>query len=451
MKAIILAAGVGSRLKDLTRNLPKCLIKINGKSLLENQIELLERGGIKKEEISIVVGKEGSCWTQENIDKIARLVSNTKVDEFNISKGKAYGLLKGIEDLNFDTILIIDGDLFLNRAALEKVIEDEGENVALVKKQENNGTLLMNSDGNIIQFSNKLSGERDYIYSGMMKIGSRLFYDLKEIVEKPGNWNLGFTETINELCKNHEIKPIAGRWININEEKDIELAECISRSNGKGVIWDFDGVIVDNAAQQITAYKEAFKKFGLEISDSDFLKNRGKKNVFQTICIEYNVKLDLKKWLEEKKRIYWNLIEEGIEAAPGVKSLIESLYREGYKQAIASSTSRANILFILKKLKLRDYFEVIISSEDVKNGKPDPEPFNKAKNELGLKSSDCIVIEDSSVGILAAKRAGIKCIAINTSGGALLESENAIEVTNTLENMSPKRIYEIISIINSKS
>ena len=69
MKVVIMAAGIGTRLGDIGMVLPKCLVKLNGKTILERQVEILVRCGIKPDNITVVVGEKGTCWAKESIEK----------------------------------------------------------------------------------------------------------------------------------------------------------------------------------------------------------------------------------------------------------------------------------------------------------------------------------------------------------------------------------------------
>jgi beta-phosphoglucomutase-like phosphatase (HAD superfamily) len=82
--------------------------------------------------------------------------------------------------------------------------------------------------------------------------------------------------------------------------------------------------------------------------------------------------------------------------------------------ALASSGTKAYIDFVVNRLKIRKYYDVIISGEDVKHGKPDPEPYLLACKRLGLPPDQCVVLEDASNGVKAAKAAGCKCIGIDS-------------------------------------
>ena len=134
-RAIILSAGLGSRLRPLTKEWPKCLTEIHGKSILWNMLESLQRAGVN--ETTIVVGylqeKIRASIGESFLGMKIHYVLNSEFEQTNTS----YSLLLGIESLNYalmDTILVLEGDVFFDHQLVEKILEDEGENVTLVEK-----------------------------------------------------------------------------------------------------------------------------------------------------------------------------------------------------------------------------------------------------------------------------------------------------------------------------
>lgn len=106
------------------------------------------------------------------------------------------------------------------------------------------------------------------------------------------------------------------------------------------------------------------------------------------------------------------LIKKEGKLKPGVKKIINFLLRNKIKIGLASSSPTQMINFTLQKLGIHRHFEIIHSAEKEIHPKPHPAVFLTAAKKLGVKPADCLVIEDSPVGIIAAKRAGMKCVAI---------------------------------------
>ncbi len=100
---------------------------------------------------------------------------------------------------------------------------------------------------------------------------------------------------------------------------------------------------------------------------------------------------------------------------PGLIYSLEFFKSKGMKIALASSGTEEYIQIVLDKFSIRNYFNVIVSGNDVKKGKPDPETYAIAVKKLNLKPVECVVLEDATVGIIAAKAAGCMCIAVKNN------------------------------------
>jgi beta-phosphoglucomutase-like phosphatase (HAD superfamily) len=115
--------------------------------------------------------------------------------------------------------------------------------------------------------------------------------------------------------------------------------------------------------------------------------------------------------------------------------------------ALASAAMSKNVFFILDALELRSRFQVILTADEISQNKPHPEIFTKTAQKLGVCPTDCVVIEDSFVGIEAAKRAGMKCVAVASTFPAteLRAHTQADLVTQTLEAVDLKKLRELFA------
>jgi len=117
-----------------------------------------------------------------------------------------------------------------------------------------------------------------------------------------------------------------------------------------------------------------------------------------------------------KEALYREIVrEKGIEPLPGVREFLQSLKEHGVPCVIGSSTHRENVTTTLEVLGLEDFFTAIVTAEDVKRGKPDPEVFLTAATRIDVAPADAIVFEDALVGIAAAKAAGMRVVAVATT------------------------------------
>jgi beta-phosphoglucomutase family hydrolase len=188
--------------------------------------------------------------------------------------------------------------------------------------------------------------------------------------------------------------------------------------NKRGAIFDWDGVIINSARHHERSWERLAAEVGKILPEDHFVKGFGRKNEFiipellgWTRDIEEVRKLSLR-----KEALYREVVRElGISALPGVESWLRLLRDEGIACVIGSSTHRENITTTLEVLGLKEFFSDIVSAEDVKQGKPDPEVFLTAAARIGVEPAHGVVFEDALVGIAAAKAAGMRVVAVATT------------------------------------
>jgi len=183
----------------------------------------------------------------------------------------------------------------------------------------------------------------------------------------------------------------------------------------KAVIFDMDGVIVDSEPINYEVIRITFEKAGVKISKKEFIEEWIVKGTGSREAIKrHNIKMSSEDLQKIKKKIYLDILKRKVKLKPNAKRTIINLHKK-YKLALASQGHRYNIDIIVKKFKLSKFFQAIIGKQDVNKGKPNPEIFLKASKELKVKPEECLVIEDTEKGIIAAKRAGMICIAVPDS------------------------------------
>ncbi|MDF2820833.1 MAG: HAD-superfamily hydrolase, subfamily variant 3 [Clostridiales bacterium] len=189
----------------------------------------------------------------------------------------------------------------------------------------------------------------------------------------------------------------------------------------KAVLFDMDGVIVDSEPMHGEAVLLTLKDFGIYVEMEFFNQFIGSTNIYLwgEAIKEFNLDTTVEELLKiqlEKKRL---LIEkDGHQGIEGITELVKDLKKNGIKLAVASSSALPYIKEVITKLGLLEYFDELVSGEDVPNPKPAPDVFYKAAKVLGVEASECVVIEDSKNGVNAAKNAGMPCIGfINLNSG----------------------------------
>ena len=185
----------------------------------------------------------------------------------------------------------------------------------------------------------------------------------------------------------------------------------------KGLIFDLDGVIVSTEQNHFFAWKKIADKFQIPFDEkvNEELKGLSRKDSLLKLLAQENLSLE-KTHFDEllilKNKHYLNSLKNlsRKNLLPGVIELLNTAKEKGVSMAIGSSSK--NAFFIIDKLGLRDYFFVIVDGNAVKNPKPHPEVFLNASKGMNLKNNECLVFEDASSGIRAAKAGGFKVIAV---------------------------------------
>ena len=187
--------------------------------------------------------------------------------------------------------------------------------------------------------------------------------------------------------------------------------------NLRAVIFDLDGVIVDTMPFHARAWQDTFKTYGIKVTKKEIYLREGEKwdKTFFEIVKKHGFKItpDIKKAVfKHRENVFKNILK--IKIFKDAPPLIKYLKKKGLKLAIVTGTPRKEVKRILPRT-LYKLFDVIMPSDEVKHGKPHPEPFLKALKALKVKASEAIVIENAPNGITSAKRAGLKVIAVETS------------------------------------
>ena len=176
-----------------------------------------------------------------------------------------------------------------------------------------------------------------------------------------------------------------------------------------GYIFDFDGVLVNTMELHYEAYSQACIESNVPIDKKRFFSQAGMtgREQIKYFADAAGVEIDVESVYRRKTQ----LSSDWTDRASGIESnikLVKLLRKKGTKVAVATGSSRPSILPIMKKFGIE--VDAIATSEDVKRGKPHPDLFLYAAEKLGIPPDMCVVVEDSDVGIEAAKNAGMKAM-----------------------------------------
>jgi len=183
----------------------------------------------------------------------------------------------------------------------------------------------------------------------------------------------------------------------------------------KAIIFDMDGVVSDTQTLHSEIEAAIFQRYGIKKSVEEITEKYAGvpcKVFFKEVFLENSIPVDVQKIVEEKENLMMERIRGNVTPMPGAINLIKEARQKGLKLAVASSSPIELVSLVLEELNLESIFKVVVTLEDVQNGKPDPEIFLLAAKRLGVTPGECIAIEDGHSGMLAAKSAGIKCIGL---------------------------------------
>jgi HAD superfamily hydrolase (TIGR01509 family) len=183
------------------------------------------------------------------------------------------------------------------------------------------------------------------------------------------------------------------------------------------VLWDMDGVICDSASCHYLAWNRMMARKGILVTEEVFRGGFGQRtDAFISSLVGGEVSpAEIQNIALEKERYFRRIVRGCLEPLPGVVPLLNSLREVGYRMALASSAPQANISLTLNELDITGYFETVVSGDDVTDGKPSPQIFLLAAQRLGVTPARCLVIEDAVVGVTAARRAGMFCLAVTNT------------------------------------
>ena len=178
----------------------------------------------------------------------------------------------------------------------------------------------------------------------------------------------------------------------------------------KAILFDMDGVLIDAKDWHYEALNKALGLFGIEISRYDHLHTFDglpTKVKLKMLSEQYYLPEQLHGFVNQMKQKYTaQMIHEKCHPMFHHEYALSKLHNEGYKIAVCSNSIRSTIELMMEKSMLIDYLDLIVSNEDVKKAKPDPEMYQTAISRFGLKPEECIVVEDNPNGIAAGKASG---------------------------------------------
>ena len=198
-------------------------------------------------------------------------------------------------------------------------------------------------------------------------------------------------------------------------------------------IFDFDETIIDLEPQHTAAHAALCRDYGAayEQMSESFRKGSGRRIIddIREMRAHFGWSASEEELFEKRQEHFDRVCNDSdLIAMDGVRELIADVHAWGIPMAITSSAVGSSIDAILRRLGLREFFTLIVDGSEVTHGKPDPEAYLLTARKLGVKSEECVVFEDSEVGVLAAKRAGMFCVAVRNPKAQEVQDLGAADV-----------------------
>jgi beta-phosphoglucomutase family hydrolase len=214
-------------------------------------------------------------------------------------------------------------------------------------------------------------------------------------------------------------------------------------NTSRAVLWDMDGTLIDSEEFHWISWRDTMAREGIAITHEQFLSSFGHRN--DSIVPRWlgagATPERIERVADAKEELYRRMVRrDGISPLPGVEDWLRRLHDQGWLQAIASAAPRANVDAVLEALSATRIFQAIVSAEDVRRGKPDPEVYLTAASRVGASPDKCIVLEDAVAGVQGARSAGMKSIGVSRNGTHL----PADIVVTSLASLAPDAFEKLL-------
>lgn len=214
------------------------------------------------------------------------------------------------------------------------------------------------------------------------------------------------------------------------------------------IIFDMDGVLSDTQNLHALAESALLKQYGIHLTPDEITRRfagYSDHEFYATVFREAGIDhVDVQKVAQEKWGPFLEQAPGHIQAIPGAIDTVIRLHQAGYTLGVASASIPEFIHIVVQELGIATYFNTLTSGKEVQNGKPAPDIFLLAAERLGRRPAECLVIEDGVNGMIAAQRAGMKCIGLVQAHLASLHPDYpASIVVDRHEKITPQLLKEL--------
>ena len=213
----------------------------------------------------------------------------------------------------------------------------------------------------------------------------------------------------------------------------------------RAVIFDLDGVLVDSYRAHFISWRQLYGELGIDYSEAAFAADFGRtsRDILRRTLGEQLTDEQIHKLDSRKEALFRDILRESFPAMDGAVELIDGLAANQFLLAVGSSGPPENIALALEKLGRAEQFAAVVTGLDVTRGKPDPQVFQLAAERVGVPAAACAVVEDAVHGVEAARRAGMKSIAL-TGTATRDQLAQADLIVDSLRQLTPAKIRDLI-------
>ncbi len=210
----------------------------------------------------------------------------------------------------------------------------------------------------------------------------------------------------------------------------------VLKQSKKTILWDMDGVIADSQSFHCAAWQETFTRRGVKFGREYFATLFGSRNDFiiRSVMGGTLSEEEVRSMIQEKEENFRRKATGNLKPFPGAVLLLNTIKKGNLKLGLVSSAPKENIDLVISELSMEGIFDCIVFGREVSESKPSPQIYLLAAKKLKVPPSDCLAIEDSPLGVKAAKAAGMKCLAI-TNTHPWQKLEEADKVISSLESV----------------
>ena len=183
----------------------------------------------------------------------------------------------------------------------------------------------------------------------------------------------------------------------------------------KAILFDMDGVLSETQSLHAQVESEILGRYGIDLTPDEITRRYAgvrTADFFKDLLSVNNPSIDIDALMLEKWHKVFEVARKEIPPIPGAVALVNLAASNNLKLAVVTASPKEYADIVLSSLKIKDKFEIIVTGDQLKKGKPDPEGYLKAASGLSLRPDECVVIEDGRSGMQAAKSGGMYCIGL---------------------------------------